>query len=761
MKKLIALLSSLSLISTSATITVSCNKYEQTSSDGDSILVNFLEQIGENGISTITASDVLYKLVSESNSASRQTFVNDFTNLLDISFLSGSKDGGSLSKLYNNEDSPYYSSTLIKSMQQAFSNINSSADSQIERERATYKSDYGWRWSGKWRDYLAGKFPLYQSKSKNADVGFLEKKYKASLMLTSADYSASSTLQKFLLNTDQFGVTWVEKDEVRTKLQSFAIATNQDSWVSDNKQAATQIWNSQYSYLEGPDKWVNESSTDVTAENIKAKFINSDDNSIKIDQIISAVPSDVSQFTSSDSIYRTGYLSNTQKYFAEKWYETKAPLATSFIKFPFATNASFDKGISKDSFSGLNDIEAKEINKFLSDAFVTPKTKVMNKDEAEKSNEDVDKNWKTLMSNSADISKKYTDATATINSTLLTLSNSADYEQDVRSAIYDYVFKKNHNETTSSNNQEIDLSSSGVDDGLKAQSASDELYSKVLMKIDRSKDGNMYASIKGAPGYIAIITSNGLIIYHIDGYDQLLASVIASDKSEKKSKYIDTTKEKIDTDTLKELQAFKKFSDMNDLEKVTNIQVNKINPDDKTSTYNLLNGSISNQYLKWLLNNSLLSSTAGSATKFDIMKTVKTWANQTDKPSTTGEYEWTTYIIDYFKNIIVDSTTKTTYSNADFIGKFIVFSAEDKSTKTKELSKNLGDWYANALDSIDSVIASNSSQSFTKAYNTWKKTLNEKTDDAYPKGVLNQDSFKDSELPPIVGSIWWMPTKNN
>jgi hypothetical protein len=107
----------------------------------------------------------------------------------------------------------------------------------------------------------------------------------------------------------------------------------------------------------------------------------------------------------------------------------------------------------------------------------------------------------------------------------------------------------------------------------------------------------------------------------------------------------DPTTDKINDKTLEELSAFEQLDKMSDAKKVDALQ------NSRAELYDTINQEVSNPYLHYLINASILNGVTGSKTSFDILTNVKDYVKIETTTSDTGAYTYRTGIMDYFLEI--------------------------------------------------------------------------------------------------------------
>ncbi|QBQ07987.1 hypothetical protein SGLAD_v1c07880 [Spiroplasma gladiatoris] len=708
MKKLLTLLGSLTLVTSAANAAIACGTYD-IKKDGNSVIAKFLKSL--NGKAELDASDVLWDLISSSGPSNRETFLIEMLQLMNVSLLANSntyfgKDG----TLKLDESNPVYNKGLADTLIYRWDSLNKAVDQQITREKESYKVKHGKKWEDKWKDMLYEKYTVYQNKKKEMDQDFLEKKYKANILLTDTNNNATKAILDVLLNTDSYGVTWVSVQTVKNKfdkLNDVKNDANKFNAVFDaDKKAISQIQNSTKTKTS---EWIKYDDS-LTADQAKAII-----SGIEKSKIVCDVPEDIDQWVATSSSTRKGMLSNSQIYFLEKFYQVKAPLAISEITVPFATNGKFDDGISYEDFKGDNNTNAIDLSKLLMSLQTGGNTF-----------------WTEAARNSSKLNtgsmKKYDK--------LLTLK-STDFSDSLKSVVYDYVLGT----TVKGGITELKFEDGEYEKNVTSLTTT--LSRKVADAGSEKADSenkeanNFYATLSGNTGKLLFIDTDGLHIVSIDGYDKL--------KNEK-------TSAKEGLTTLDQLQAYNEFHKLTDNQKI--YYMNETDSDKSKDYMNILNSSIKNDYLRYLANSSLISGISDAPVAFDIVGELKTWVSVTS--STDTETYWMTAVFDYFKKI----TTKTKETNSTeeiegFIGKLIQFSQDDAPNEEGDkTAKSMKRWVTNKVKVAQSNLYVAPQIAFAEKYKTWVKTIRSNTTTGYPKTVIENSKFGVEKIGQEVAKIW-------
>ncbi|AKU79459.1 lipoprotein [Spiroplasma turonicum] len=720
MKKLLTLLSTVSLIATTAQIVVACDsKYDQKDADGNSILVHFLEKL--DGKADITAKDVLNKLINASSGVkNREKFSIDLLKMFNLSLVANSENNygeGSSAKYKLDKTNPYYIYNLENIITERWKTLSSNVDRQIQNEKDKYKNDYAGKWEDEWKKMLVEKFSVYQTDTKDMDRDLLEQKYKADILLNDSSNNVSKTLLDVLLNTDQQGVTWVSKTTVQEKYKNLVAAGDDESKVQSILDSDKNILNQIYNSTKDSKEWVMNKTNDIsTWNNLKTTIENTRD--LKYD-----VPVDLTTFSSTDAASRKGFISNSQRFFLDKWYTSQSPLAISEITIPFADEHKFEDGVSWKSF------ENRTYTKYQAEIGLLLKS-------VKPSDSSSDNIWRRYMSEGTITNLLDGKATIKKYDKLLTLSNSSDYTQDLRDAVYDYVLRDKSSGVDLSSNEDI----SKIDD-------------KVIQTFSRNAnnvDSKFYAIL--GDGRLLLIDTSGLHIINIDGYKYLKESSTSKDKSLKTTKSLEDGL--ISTDTRKELENFKNFHKLTNNEKIAYIQT-EVELSNGVKYYDDLNKNITNRYLKYLTNTSLIKGIDGAATSFDAMSEVKDWV-KIESSTDVSKYSWSTSVFEYFKTISIDGKNKVS-DQKDFINQFIEFK-KDESAGDEDIATALENKFNSMLNTVQSIVDSAPSNAFVNEFNKRNEEIKKQSDKSdYPKRIIEGKDLFDDNLKSIANKKFWKP----
>ncbi|AGR41495.1 lipoprotein [Spiroplasma taiwanense] len=757
MKKLLTLLGSISIIATTGQMVVACaTDYDQKDQDGNSILIQFLKKL--DGVAEIKTSDILWKLINAENGPkNREKLTLELMQMINLSILSNAKnnyvDGNG--KYVLDDSYPYNNYDLANTLVSRWDTLSKNVDRQIENEKKKYEKDYGKKWESEWDKMLLNKYTIYQEDTDDMDRNFLEAKYKADILLTDSSNNASKTLLDVLINTDQQGVTWVDQNTIKTKylkLKAYVANTEANAdliaYIRSDIDQLSQIYNST---IEDSSAWENKaksSDTDevliATAKEVTGKDIAGENG----ENILYDAPSNIDEFTISDSTSRSGFLSSSQRFFVDKWYNVQAPLAISEITIGFSENGKFDDGITEADFkSAVGDTDQKNTFDLL----------------AEIKNDTENKSWKTYMAGGT---LKHPKATVKQYEKLLTLNNSTDFTQDLRTVVYDYVLGEAADKNINENVQKIEITGDAK-----------EFINKLIPEINRTKneEKKFYGALK--VGTLIYIDSTGIHIVNIDGYGFLKESESAN-KELTGQKGIED--DKVNSETLKELSTFKKYSKLTDEQKVYKMQTT-VNKDVKTTSdsqdedtesnlqkadsgigantyFSEMNSKVTNPYLHYLVNTSLVKGLKGASTSFDILSEVKSWAQISSSSSDSSSAYWMTCVFDYFKEISKPKSGNEEIDQNEFIKQFIEFNTDSETNG--ELATSTQSWFFNGLKTKQDWTNIQPSISFAQANKSWVDTIKSQTDaSGYPKAIIENSWYK-NDLISRSQNYFWKPTKS-
>jgi hypothetical protein len=696
MKKLLTFLSSIAMVSVTAGSVAACggNNYDKKDSNGDSILIDGLGNLNfTNGKTDIVSSDVLDEILSNSgDSTLRNKIAARFMNLMSAGFLVKGNTG-KIDYVTDITKNPYLIDGLADKLKSAFNELKSSIESDIKTEREKYDTDYGKKAESKWKDMLEAKFPGI------TDLDALESKYKEYQMLNNEDDNVNTRILNILLNTNQQGITWIEISTLQNNIDKYfdAAKVNGEQWIDDNPTLAQQlIWST-----------MNKGYTKST--DLKNEFTHIfKDEDKRYDQIKYSAPDNIDKLNSESTYAVKGFLSNSQRFFLDKYYETEAPIAISQATLAFTSNGKMDDGIDSKDFDGSD--TASSADKQI----VEDENKFLCATGSDNEKLTINQNMDKLAGG-----ETFDNVTKGTTSSLLTLSDSNTYSQMLRNVVYDFT-----NGQASKLSVEIDA---GTD------------ISTIASKITRAeKDGKMYGVLDADNGIVCFVDASGLQIVRIEGY-----SYLKDAKAGANNGVVGNGTDGIDKNTLNELSAFEQLDNMSDNGKVDALQ------NARGAIYNTINQEVSNPYLHYLVNASILNGVAGSKTSFDILTNVKDYVKIETTTSDTGVYTYRTGIMDYFleiQNAGKAEEDKTTFK--DFYNSyFVAGDGSHKDSGQKIIDESLS-W----IESMQITEKNDAIIQFISAQKAENKTINDNEAKKYPKGIF--EPFLESNLQTFIATRW-------
>jgi hypothetical protein len=688
MKKLLTFLSSIAMVSVTAGSVAACggNNYDKKDSNGDSILIDGLGNLNfTNGKTDIVSSDVLDEILSNSgDSTLRNKIAARFMNLMSAGFLVKGNTGN-FDYETDITKNPYLIDGLADKLKSAFNELKSSIESDIKTEREKYDTDYGKKAESKWKDMLEAKFPGI------TDLDELESKYKEYQMLNNEDDNVNTRILNILLNTNQQGITWIEISTLKGYISDYFRASDRNQWIADNPDRAQQlIWSTMSSGYE--------KATDLNAE-FNELFSDPND---KYSKIQFDAPDNIDKLNSESTYAVKGFLSNSQRFFLDKYYETEAPIAISQATLAFTSNGKMDDGIDESDFDEGPNASAADKQIVQNDnAF-------LGIEDDNSASGDVNSNMDKLLSGTT-----FDNVTKGTTSSLLTLSDSTTYSQMLRNVVYDYI--KN-----------------GVTNAVTIEKT--DKVSDIAKKITRIDDKTMYGVM--GDGIVCFVDASGLQIVRIEGY-----SFLKKAADEENTGVVGNETDKINDKTLEELSAFEQLDKMSDAKKVDALQ------NSRAKLYDTINQEVSNPYLHYLINASILNGVTGSKTSFDILTNVKDYVKIETTTSDTGAYTYRTGIMDYFLEI-QNAGKDEKVSFKDFYSSYFVAGEGSHWKSGKKIIDESLSW----IESMQITEKNDAIVQFINAQKAENKTITDNEAKKYPKGIFTP--FTEGDLQTFVSTKW-------
>ncbi|WP_338969437.1 hypothetical protein [Spiroplasma endosymbiont of Labia minor] len=673
MKKLLSVLAAFTLGS-SATSVVACGtSYDKHADDGSSILANVTI---DGSTVSITSTDALKEMINSSGPENRNKLMLQFLKLMAASFLLN----------IDNENVPeengYINSNWKQNLKDDLDQLKSDIDYEIQNEKDQYKEDNGKKWSDKWYEMLKNKYPGID------DHNTLDRKYWQEKFIDGTDNNSLQVLQNNLLSRYQQNITWrtiaqIQASELTAMKNSYKDNETFDKFVETSKEKALTLLNSARIKADDTIK------TDVTSADLQTTF--GTDVNLWSSKIINDAPQDVTQYSKGSNA--TGMISNSQRFFLNHYFENEKPLSVSTIKFAFSDGGKWTDGI------GAGDFTANNTNPAIANDIVSVMKTVSNGDAGLKA-------WDQMLS--AGSTTAFTEngnGTVAANSTLLTLDDTSTYDDLTRATVYAYINNAATGQTLTNINS-ID---------------------EVVNPINRSTNTNMFGVVNDN-GIIAFINDSGLNLVRIDNYAQIAA---------KNTTDLTANKDNSISKEMSELNMFNNFKNLSDTEKVAVMQGSGIS-DDGSVTYSGLNSQFTdNSYLKFLVNNSIVSSLSESIEKFDVIKSLNSYISVAEPSTETGVYVWWTAYYDYFKQIMNITNDK------DFVETFLKFNDMPSDLGNGE-NWSLEDWFINHVVSASAAVKSNPGQTFVEKYNSYVEDTNN-FEPGKPNGLVDI-----SDMSPIL-----------
>jgi len=575
MKKLIALLSGISLTASTASLAVACTNFDQRN-DGNSILVQFLQSM--NGYMQIDASDVLWQLINASGPEGRENFLIQMLKMINISIISNSESNFTGEDSILDEGSRFVNKDLNNALVNRWNTLSNAVSLQIQRERDNFRRLHGRNWEREWRNMLAERYSVYQTDTRDYDLEFLEARYKTDILMSDGPNGATRAILDVVLNTDSYGVTWVNSTTVASKWRSL-------NNVLDNDANFQQVFESDTLAIQ---QIINANQSDAISWTTQTEFTLTEARNIVSNitdesHFTNDVPEDAGAWTNNGVALRAGMLSNSQMFFLNKWFEVAAPLAISEVIIPFSDNQNFEDGITFEDFTGDGNTDLTANNQLL--AMLSDDTL-----------------WDVALVNNEVFSAVQPRVTVRTNDSLLTLT-STEFSDTLKTVVYDFVLG-----------------------GDGAANVSGTTIEALTTGLNRSNDNQLYSRFGNTNDRLVFIDTNGINIIRIEGFEH----------------FNQTNNINSRLPLITELQNFNSFHNLRDPEKIDGIlmsesYLNRLNTGIENRylqflvNSSLLNGlasspvsyDIMNEVRSWAtLNNSSTTETFWITTIFEYFATI-------------------------------------------------------------------------------------------------------------------------------------------
>jgi hypothetical protein len=145
-------------------------------------------------------------------------------------------------------------------------------------------------------------------------------------------------------------------------------------------------------------------------------------------QIKYSAPDNIDKLNSESTYAVKGFLSNSQRFFLDKYYETEAPIAISQATLAFTSNGKMDDGIDSKDFDGSD--TASSADKQI----VEDENKFLCATGSDNEKLTINQNMDKLAGG-----ETFDNVTKGTTSSLLTLSDSNTYSQMLRNVVYDFT----------------------------------------------------------------------------------------------------------------------------------------------------------------------------------------------------------------------------------------------------------------------------------------------------------------------------------
>lgn len=350
MKKLISILTTLTLTTTSFSSMIACsnkkaeeNKNQKKDKNGNSIWT----KIPGLKNKPITSGDIWNEIKLPDpegwNGKTRMSMMLDIMKIFNVSVLSNAD------KIDNTkvEDSADWGD-LKSLLTQSWKELTESVNDEIKRLKDRYKKDKQKKWESEWKEFIDKN---YDGKKDNL---FAEK------LVKSSEKNATSVLTSLLLSNQRELEEFKDK-EISSWIQSLIKANDKTKWKTEHPEQVKNIDISikdDTKALKSVDDIINYLNNNTSITEFHQLPLNSD---LKIKSIPILDSNGKPKFLSSSI---DGLTSHFQTFIIQKWFKVKKPLAVSRINFAFKSDS--DKLANGIKDTDFDELTKTKINKFLS-----------------------------------------------------------------------------------------------------------------------------------------------------------------------------------------------------------------------------------------------------------------------------------------------------------------------------------------------------------------------------------------------------------
>ena len=660
MKKILSLLTALTLTASSATSVISCsskdNEDKHVNSNGNSTWA-WLPGLN-NGKSPDTA-DVWNEVdpfaknsagqfdtnPNDWNTTTKQSVYAQLLQIMNVSILSKLGSSKDQSKYYNPKVNIAGFGTYFKNdFKDAWANLKANVTETINDKKQSYKDNDGKNWEKNYKKFLKDNYDSSEAK------------YRASLYISGSNDNATSELEKIFLKNNERNNKTVSANYVIGLKTQYNTATDKSKWVNDNPVKARELLLGYTPYINSTTNavdisWQEDNSDSLTIANIITRLQNNFAKftiAYKVSEKTydSKTKKFINTYSSlNDSDNSQAVMSPTQNFINNKYFSTAKPLATSEIVFKFDNSYK----LGKDVQNHIPTTTFATDGAFKQDTMKHILDLLGNKDGY---------NWDELKNNNTiDASEK-----PTYNKDLLTvMSSDTSTDAESKAAIYGSL-------TDLMNGTDILNSHAVLDKYVAGDSAPLTKFKNFIKDLNRSQavgdfstsEKNKYNKAISNSMYqiynigkdnkdinnnvIVMLKDDGLHIIHVDGLNFVKKYTSVAPNSYFK----DRTPNAYQSDNNNFNFNINKTIQQNPASWSSTNSINSVNDQNAAST-NIFNKNIWNHYLQYLTNYSWINqqSKTSPLEKFNFISSAQTFANAPSS-STLSSGKWYTWILDLF-----------------------------------------------------------------------------------------------------------------